>query len=60
MTNRRNIRKRKFDANKYLKLYRDYPSLYQYLNGERANESDMNAFEVQEKYENKDKITEMF
>lgn len=54
------MRKRQFDATKYLKLYRDYSALYQYLNGESANENDINAFEMQEKYENKDKIAEMF
>jgi hypothetical protein len=60
MANRRNIRKRQFESNKYLKLYRNYADLYHYLNGENANESDMKAFELQEKYENKDKIAEMF
>lgn len=59
MANRRNIRKRQFEANKSLRFYRDTATLYQYLNGEGANENDMNAFEMQEKYENRDKITEM-
>jgi len=60
MANRRNIRKRQFEGNKNLRLFRDYESLYQYLNGENANENDLNTFEAQEKYENKDKIAEMF
>lgn len=59
MANRRNIRKRQFEANKSLRYYRDTVTLYQYLNGEGANENDLNAFEMQEKYENRDKITEM-
>jgi hypothetical protein len=60
MANRRNIRKRKFESNKYLKLFRDCRSLYYYINGENVTEDGLNAFEVQEKYENKDKIAEMF
>ena len=60
MTNRRNIRKRQFEANKSLRLFRDLSSLYQFLNGDNTNKADFNAFEAQERYENNNKIREMF
>jgi hypothetical protein len=60
MANRRNIRKRQFDASKSLRLYRDYAQLYQYLNGDNANEDELRSFEGIERFENKDKIAEMF
>lgn len=59
MANRRNIRKRQFEANKSLRLFREYPSLFRYLNGEGANEDNLSGFEANEKYEN-NKIGEMF
>jgi hypothetical protein len=60
MKGRRNIRKRQFEAAKSLRLFREYSTLYQYLNGENADENNLSTFEAQERYENKDKITEMF
>jgi len=60
MSSRRNIRKRQFEANKALRLYRDYQSLYYYLNGENADEANLSTFEANEKYENNNKIAEMF
>lgn len=60
MKGRRNIRKRQFETAKSLKLFREYSSLYQYLNGENADENNISTFEAQERFENKDKITEMF
>ena len=60
MANRRNIRKRQFDASKSLRLFKDYASLYQYVNGDNATQDALQTFEEMEKYENKDKIAEMF
>lgn len=60
MANRRNIRKRQFDASKSLRLYRDYSQLYQYLNGDSPTEDELRSFEEMENFENKDKIAEMF
>mmetsp|Transcript_15069 Transcript_15069/g.17446 ORF Transcript_15069/g.17446 Transcript_15069/m.17446 type:complete len:274 (+) Transcript_15069:60-881(+) len=60
MKNRRNIRKRQFETNKYLKLYRTYTDLYAYIHGKNSSDGDLERFEAQERYENKDKIAEMF
>ena len=59
MANRRNIRKRNFEATKSLKLYRDYESLFKFTMGENANESNLSTFEASEKFDNNNKITEM-
>ena len=57
---KRSIRKRLFDVKKSLKIYRDYGEIYQYLNGENYTEAGLASFEANERYENKDKIAEMF
>lgn len=60
MSNRRNIRKRQFEAGKSLRLYKDYKSLYKYIVGDNANESSISTFEANEKFDNINKIAEMF
>ena len=58
--NRRNIRKRQFETNKSLRIYKTYDELYSYVHGENVNETDISSFITQERFENKDKIAEMF
>ena len=58
--NRRNIRKRQFETNKSLRIYRSLEEIYSYLHGENVNETDFKSFKTQESFENKDKIAEMF
>jgi hypothetical protein len=58
---KRSIRKRRlFDLKKSLKIYTDYNEIYHFLNGENYSEAGLNSFEANERYENKDKIAEMF
>lgn len=58
--NRRNIRKRVFDTNKSLRIYKTHNELYSYIHGENVNETDISGFITLERIENKDKIAEMF
>lgn len=58
--NRRNIRKRQFDASKSLKFFRNSNDLFNYLNGENQPLSERRSFEEVEKCENMEKIAAMF
>lgn len=57
---KRSIRKRQFDVKKSLKIFRDYNEIYHYINGENYTDTGLASFEANERYENKDKIAEMF
>lgn len=57
---KRSIRKRQFDVKKSLKIFREYNEMYHYLNGENYTDTGLASFEANERYENKEKIVEMF